>query len=161
MFYVNSRAIIERINIEAIEVVIQRRTKADSSFQFELPGGRIEPFESLIQALIREVKEETGLDVYEIEGTETRIDTSGINPEFEVECLRPFSAYQTINGPIDSVGYYFRCKASGDLLEAGDETIDIQWIDIKEMNKLFMENPLDFSDVDRAGIMYYLNYQGF
>lgn len=161
MFYVNSRAIIERINIEAIEVVIQRRTKADSSFQFELPGGRIEPFESLIQALVREVKEETGLDVYEIEGNETRIDTSGINPEFEVECLRPFAAYQTIKGPIDSVGYYFRCKASGDLLEAGDETIDIQWIDIKEMNKLFMENPLDFSDVDRAGIMYYLNYQGF
>ncbi|WP_235441385.1 NUDIX domain-containing protein [Paenibacillus sp. IHB B 3415] len=34
---------------------------------FELPGGRIEPFESLIQALIREVKEETGLDVYEID----------------------------------------------------------------------------------------------
>lgn len=161
MFYVNSRAIIERINNEAIEVVIQRRTKTDSSFQFELPGGRIEPFESLIQALVREVKEETGLDVYEIEGTETRIDTTGINPEFEVECLRPFAAYQTIKGPIDSVGYYFRCKASGDLLEAGDETIDIQWIDIKEMNKLFMENPLDFSDVDRAGIKYYLNHQGF
>jgi 8-oxo-dGTP pyrophosphatase MutT (NUDIX family) len=161
MFYVNSRAIIERSGNEATEIVIQRRTKMDSSFQFELPGGRIEPFESLIQALVREVKEETGLDVYEIEGTETRVDTTGINPEFEVECLKPFAAYQTIKGPIDSVGYYFRCKARGDLLEAGDETIDIQWIDVKKLNKLFMENPLDFSDVDRAGIKYYLNHQGF
>lgn len=161
MFYVNSRAIIERSGNEATEIVIQRRTKTDSSFQFELPGGRIEPFESLVQALVREVKEETGLNLYEIEGTETRIDTSGINPEFEVECLRPFAAYQTIKGPIDSVGYYFRCKASGDLLESGDETIDIQWIDIKKLNKLFMENPLDFSDVDRAGVKYYLKHQGF
>jgi 8-oxo-dGTP pyrophosphatase MutT (NUDIX family) len=161
MFYVNSRAIIERIHNEAIEVVIQRRTKTDSNFQFELPGGRIELFESLVQALVREVKEETGLTIYEIEGMETRIDTTGINPEFEVECIRPFAAYQTTKGPIDSIGYYFRCKASGDLLEAGDETVDIQWIDIKELNKLFMENPLDFSDVDRAGIKYYLNDQGF
>ncbi|MEK3684433.1 NUDIX hydrolase [Paenibacillus sp. FSL R10-2736] len=99
---------------------------------FELPGGRIELFESLIQALIREVKEETGLDVYEIEGNETRIDTLGINPEFDVECLQPFAAYQTVKGLVDSVGYYFRCKAKGAPLEAGDETADIQWISIKE-----------------------------
>ncbi|KGP80211.1 MULTISPECIES: NUDIX hydrolase [unclassified Paenibacillus] len=161
MFYVNSRAIIERSGNEATEIIIQRRTKSDSAFQFELPGGRIELFESLVQALVREVKEETGLTIYEIEGMETRIDTTGINPEFEVECIRPFAAYQTTKGPIDSVGYYFRCKASGELLEAGDETVDIQWIDIKELNKLFIENPLDFSDVDRAGIKYYLNHQGF
>lgn len=160
MFYVNSRAIIERFNDGEPEIVIQRRIKSDSSSKFELPGGRIEPFESLIQGLIREVKEETGLDVYEIEGNETRIDTIGINPEFEVECLQPFAAYQTLKGPVDSVGYYFRCKAMGELLEAGDETADIQWINIKELNKLYTANPLDFSDVDRAGIKYYLRYMG-
>lgn len=111
--------------------------------------------------MIREVKEETGLDVYEIEGANTRIDTIGINPAFEVECLQPYAAYQTIKGPIDSVGYYFRCKATGDLLEAGDETADIQWIAIKELNDLFTRNPLDFSDVDRAGVKYYLKDHGF
>ncbi|WP_256762167.1 NUDIX hydrolase [Cohnella sp. WQ 127256] len=161
MFFVNSRAIIERFNNEETEIVIQSRTKSDSLFKIELPGGRIEPFESLIQALIREVKEETGLDVYEIEGNETRIDTIGINSEFEVECLRPFAAYQTIKGPVDSVGYYFRCRATGDLLEAGDETLNIKWITIIELNALFKKNPLGFSDVDRAGIKYYLKYQGF
>ncbi|WP_270168605.1 NUDIX hydrolase [Paenibacillus sp. SYP-B4298] len=161
MFFVNSRAIIERYNNEEIEIVIQRRAKHDSSLKFELPGGRIDLFESLTQAVIREVKEETGLDVFEIEGNETRVDTKGINSEFEVECLRPFAAYQTIKGPVDSVGYYFRCRASGELLEAGDETVDIQWINIKELNELFLKNPTDFSDVDRAGIKYYLKYQGF
>ncbi|WP_440118961.1 NUDIX hydrolase [Paenibacillus sp. QZ-Y1] len=149
------------MNNETTEIVIQRRTKTDSSLKFELPGGRIEPFESLVHALVREVKEETGLTVYEIEGIEPRIDTVGNNPEFEVECLRPFTAYQTVKGPIDSVGYYFRCKANGDLLVAGDETLDIQWIDVKELHHLFIENPLDFSDVDRAGIKFYLKHQEF
>lgn len=160
MFYVNSRAIIERFKDGEPEIVIQRRTKTDSSYKFELPGGRIEPFESLVQALIREVKEETGLDVYEIEGNETRVDTIGINPEFEVECLKPFAAYQTVKGPVDSVGYYFRCKAKGELLEAGDETADIEWMKVRELLKLFVADPLDFSDVDRAGIKYYLKYKG-
>ncbi len=160
MFYVNSRAIIERLANGETEIVIQSRTKSDSLGKFELPGGRIELFESLIQALIREVKEETGLDVCEIEGIETRVDTIGIDSEFEVECLRPFAAYQTIKGPVDSVGYYFRCKASGELLEGGDDTANIQWMNIKTLNERFSRNPLDFSDVDRAGIKYYLKYQG-
>ncbi len=161
MYFINARAIIERFNNEEIEIVIQRRAKHHSSLKFELPGGRINLFEFLTQAVIREVKEETGLDVFEIEGNETRVDTKGINSEFEVECLKPFAAYQTIKGPVDSIGYYFKCKASGELLEAGDETVDIQWISIKKLNELFLNNPIDFSDVDRAGIKYYLKYQGF
>jgi len=114
MFYVNSRAIIERYIDGELEIVMQTRTKPNELLRMELPGGRIEPYESLIDALRREVKEETGLDLLEIEGEELRVDTVGINMEFEVECLKPFAAYQTVKGPVDSVGYYFRCKAKGD-----------------------------------------------
>ncbi|RCW45446.1 NUDIX hydrolase [Paenibacillus prosopidis] len=156
MFYVNSRAIIERISNQETEIVIQCRTKINEPLKIELPGGRIEPFESLTDALKREVKEETGLDIYEIEGEDTRIDTVGINSNFEVECIRPFAAYQTIKGPIDSVGYYFRCKAEGVLVPTGDETTNIKWINLRELNKLINDDPMQFSDVDRAGILYYL-----
>ncbi|WP_020615499.1 NUDIX hydrolase [Paenibacillus daejeonensis] len=160
MFYVNARAIIERTSEHITEVVIQRRTKADMPQALELPGGQIEPFESIIQALIREVKEETGLDVYEVEGLETKVDTIGINPSFEVECLQPFAAYQTIKGPVDSIGYYFRCKAEGTLLSSGDDTAEVCWIPVPELHQLFTENPLQFSDVDRAGIKFYLKHLG-
>ncbi|GGA24078.1 NUDIX hydrolase [Paenibacillus physcomitrellae] len=160
MFYVNSRAIIERFSGDETEIILQRRTKPDSLFKLELPGGRIDPFESLIEALIREVKEETGLDISKIEDVETRVDTAGMNPAFEVECLKPFAAYQTIKGPVDSVGLYFRCQATGNLLEIGDDTSEIKWMNVKEVRDLFRQDPLGFSDVDRAGIKYYLKFKG-
>jgi len=157
MFYVNARAIIEREVKGEREIVIQRRMKPDAPGKLELPGGRIEPFESLLDALVREVKEETGLDVVTIEGQETRVVTTGINPDFVVECVRPFAAYQTVRGPVDSLGYYFRCAASGELLEAGDDTSEVRWMAVDELQALFAQDPLAFADVDRAGILYYLN----
>jgi 8-oxo-dGTP diphosphatase len=156
MFLVNSRAIIERTQNGIMEIIVQTRNKPNGPKRIELPGGRIEQYESLITALIREVKEETGLDVVEIEGEDTRIDTVGMDPDFEVECIRPFGAYQTIKGPFDSVGVYFRCKAEGELLISGDETTHIRWITVDEVNRLINEDPLQFSDVDRAGIIFYI-----
>ncbi|UVI28025.1 NUDIX hydrolase [Paenibacillus spongiae] len=160
MFLVNSRAIIERIFNGREEMVVQTRNKPGGLERIELPGGRIEPYESFLHALIREVKEETGLDVVEIEGQDARIDTVGMNPEFEVECVQPFGAYQTTKGPFDSVGLYFRCKAEGELLEIGDDTKNIRWVSVEEVQRLMNEDPLQFSDVDRAGILFYLNNRG-
>ncbi|MFC5650673.1 hypothetical protein ACFPYJ_16385 [Paenibacillus solisilvae] len=54
------------------------------------------------------------------------------------------------------MGAYFRCRAEGELLEAGDETKHIRWIPVDELRRLMNEDPLQFSDVDRAGIIYYL-----
>lgn len=155
MFYVNTRAIIERHIDGHIEIVVQNRVKPNEPVTIELPGGRIEPFESLIQALRREVKEETGLDLSEIEGEELRIVTEG--NYFEVECVKPFVAFQTVKGPVDSLGYYFRCKATGELLESGDETAGIRWIKLRDLVEMLEDNPLQFSDIDRAGIQYYIN----
>lgn len=155
MFYVNSRAIIERNHNQNQEILIQNRVKADEPQSYELPGGRIEPYESLTDALIREVKEETGLTIINIEGTETRIDTEDISPDFVVECIKPFAAYQTIKGPVDSVGFYFRCQAKGELLEAGDQTINPEWVEVDKIQTMLEEDPLQFSDIDRAGLIYY------
>ncbi|TDF99786.1 NUDIX hydrolase [Paenibacillus piri] len=156
MFFVNARAIIERQLNDDTEIVIQTRNKPNEPLKLELPGGRIEPYEPLTQALRREVMEETGLELTEIEGEQTRVDTSDISPEFAVECLKPFAAYQTVHGPIDSVGYYFRCKAEGELVRKGDETSDIRWIGVKELSVMMVRDPLQFSNVDRAGIKFYL-----
>lgn len=159
MFFVNARAFIERENDGTTELVIQTRVKAGEAELLELPGGRLELFEPILDGLYREVFEETGLRVVRIEDQDTRIDTVGINPEFEVECVKPFCAYQTVKGPIDSIGMYFICNVTGDLSENGDDTEKVHWRSVEDIRELMDQDPLLFSNVDRAGILYYLKHR--
>lgn len=94
---------MERKIGDRVEIVVQTRDKSNEQ-ALELPGGRLELFEPILDGLRREVYEETGLTVVEVEGSHTYIDTRGVNPDFEVECVEPFCVYQTIKGPVDSAG---------------------------------------------------------
>ena len=158
MIYINARAIIERETDTGTEIVIQTRSTAHRGIKaLELPGGRIEAYESWLDALTREVREETGLAVVTIRGAETRIEAN--RSDARIECLQPFAIFQTLKGPIDAMGVYFRCTADGTLLKAGDNTENIRWVSVKELAKWVQDNPDQFS-LDLAGIIYYLRYIG-
>jgi len=156
MIHVNARAIIERCVGNTKEIIIQTRNKPGQE-KLELPGGRVNEFESFEDALKREVFEETGLEVVEIEGQESRIDTSGMSDDFFMECLKPFAVYQTLKGPVDSMGAYFKCRVTGTIKQEGDCTSNIKWIDIKELDALVHNQKELFSEIDIAGILFYLN----
>jgi 8-oxo-dGTP pyrophosphatase MutT (NUDIX family) len=96
-------------------VLLQRR---DDTGRWGLPGGGVEPGESVRQALIREVREETGL---------------------EVEPLRLIGVYsdplhhQIVTYPDGNVVHYvssvFECVVRAGALECGEESLELDWFD--------------------------------
>jgi len=157
--HVNARAIIERETAAGIEIVVQVRNKPHEGGKWiELPGGRVEEFEPLLDALKREVYEETGLTLTQIQGQDTRIETRA--EDTNVECLRPFAVYQTIKGPVDSMGVYFRCQGEGRLLVVGDDTEQVRWMPVCQIAEQIEPETGSFSWVDRAGLLFYLRQMG-
>lgn len=49
---------------------------------------------------------------------------------------------------VDSVGYYFVCRAEGELLKEGDHTHNPRWVTIDELAERIQNNPLQFINID-------------
>lgn len=150
MIHVNARAIIIKKDQQGITILIQKRTKKKEEC-YEFPGGRMEEYESITDALRREVKEETGLDLSFIENECHSMITKGV---FETQCIRPYCSYQTISGPVDSFGLHFICEAKGEPLIAGDDSSDIHWASIDELKVLINQN--QFSEIDKPALLMFM-----
>ena len=115
MIHVNVRALVIRETDNKKQLIIQLRQRKGEPEVYELPGGRINEYEKIVDGLKREVMEETGLTVKNIYGEQDSVITTG--NAFSMECIKPYAAYQTIEGPVDSFGIYFLCEAEGELLK--------------------------------------------
>jgi len=87
--------------------------------KFEFPGGKMNPGEKPEEALVREVKEETGLDI---------------------KPIRPFHVLEwqpVVNGEQwQTVGIYFECKVMGDSkVKLSHEHESFQWIIPEDFEK--------------------------
>jgi len=153
--YVNARAIIERMNEQGMtELLVQVRDKPGEPKSLEFPGGRIEEYESIEEALYREVLEETGLKVTGIKDELNRKVYS--NQGTTIEGLTPFFVYQMLEGPIDSIGFIFRCEVEEGRLVDNDESYGHQWITVEELQELLNNTPNTFDFLTQGLLDYYL-----
>lgn len=158
--YVNSRAIIEREGEAGTEVLVQVRDRPGAGGVLELPGGTLEEYEPLLDGLSREVREETGLEVTEVLDDAGRLVWTGVRPDGApgavFECLRPAFVYQTLRGPIDSIGFFFRCRAAGTLAARGDLASGHRWLPVAELRRLLVETPQTFNGLTQTALACYL-----
>ena len=100
----------------ARRLLLIRRGQPPSAGAWSVPGGRCLPGESPATACVREVAEETGLQV------------EVIRFAGRVERAAPDGAVYVIDD--------FACRATGGELAAGDDAIDARWVTLEELADL-------------------------
>ena len=129
--------IVEK-NVDGVDyILIQARCKDDAKLEYgllEIPAGKIREFENIFECLRREIWEETGLRVTNIQGEDEAIviESNG----YKVLNYTPFSCSQNIKGTYPIMVQTFICNAEGELLDKSNETKNIRWITLIELNKL-------------------------
>ena len=71
-----------------------------------------------------------------------------------MECIKPYASYQTIEGPVDSFGVYFLCEADGEPQREGDDSGDVHWAGLDEVQKLIAEKRV--SEIDLPAVLLFL-----
>jgi ADP-ribose pyrophosphatase YjhB (NUDIX family) len=109
---------------------------------WEIPGGQVEAGEALTDALKREVKEETGID---IEVGDLKAIHSNISKRFQPDGVSPI-------GSIISLG--FTGKAVSGELTTSDESLEVDWFDREIILDIIKEEFM------RDKVKYMLNCNG-
>lgn len=149
--------IVERENPKTgeKEVLIQKRFKPESDPKytgvFELPAGKIREFEDIRESARRELKEETGLDIKDMEMEFTDIFERDGDKAF---AFIPFCCEQMLKGPYPYVGFVFIVKAEGKL-EDTKEAKGAKWVSLNELRNMISKK--DFHPYHMGALEMYLN----
>jgi len=101
-------------------VLLVKRARPPLAGQWSLPGGRVEARESPEEAVVREVREETGLEVRVVAFVE-RVHLARERPDGDA-----FVIHEYLCAPV-------RDDAP---MRAGDDAIDVRWARVQELESL-------------------------
>jgi ADP-ribose pyrophosphatase len=138
-------------------ILIQERCKAGGGSEnglIEIPAGKIREFESIFDCLRREIREETGLEVTEIEGENDTVIIKSNN--YKVINYMPFACAQNLEGSYPIMVQTFICKVEGKALEKTNETKNIRWISLKELKEMLDSRENEFYPMHIIALRKYL-----
>lgn len=123
--------------LDGSSVLLVRRGKEPLKGEWSLPGGALELGETLVEGVVREVREETGLD---------------IKPEAVVEVFDRI--HRNENGEVQ---YHYvlvdwLCQFTGGELRCGDDATDARWVDHRELGShgIYKLAPFTIAVIEKA-----------
>lgn len=123
---------------------VQTRWKPEHSPQYsglvEIPAGGIDSYENAYDALYREVKEETNLDIIRIVD-DNRGELLSTREGDEGLVFKPFVCQQVTksNGGLPWIGFVFLCEVEGEVKIQESEARDPKWLNISELENILNE----------------------
>lgn len=151
-------AIIEKDINGVSHILIQERYKKDDIPEnglIEIPAGKVREYENIFDALRREIWEETGLIITEIQGEKETV-VCNCN-EYIVISFNPFYSSQNLSGGYSIMLQTFICKATGELLQQSDESVNIRWISLSNLKTLLEENENTFYPMHINALKKYID----
>lgn len=135
-------AIIESLRNNKINILIQTRVKRDDEYFgfYEFPGGRVEPYENIENSIKREIFEEVGIHVKNIDFQKKSSIQQTTRGDSSFAFLPDYCVQQLRNGK-PWVVFVFRVRVPYDVeTHAQEEEVsDIKWISQEELLSLFLE----------------------
>lgn len=124
-------------------IVLQRRDKPGEAVfgRLEIPGGRWRAGETPEEAVIREVAEETGLDVVAIDTEIVHVRPEG---PIDISVVLPVAVVVGAGGAYPALQILFRCIAEGVLRPLPGETSDPRWWSVSEVRQALRQHPDEF-----------------
>lgn len=119
-FYQNPRASTAAFILnEKGELLVARRGKEPAKGTLDLPGGFVDNDENAEQGMVREIKEETGLD---------------INPDAVEYLFSIPNVYHYSGMDIRTLDFFFLCHTTNDaVVKANDDAAELQWLPLREV----------------------------
>lgn len=152
-------AIIQREEKEEIFVLVQIRQKYPddgTNGLLEIAGGKIREYENVFEALKREVEEETGLYITQIYGREHSVEEQ--EGEVKTITIEPFCVTQNLNGIYSLLQLTFLCRANGEPRMQTEESVDIHWMKLKELEEILNQNPEGIFPMDVLPLKKFVKY---
>lgn len=149
--------IIERNVDGEVFILLQERYKGNGRENglIEIPAGKIREFENIYDCLRREIFEETGLEVTDIQGEKEAVITD--SKDYKVLNYTPFACAQNIEGEYPIMVQVFICRAGGKELKESNESRNIRWVSLNDLRNMLREDEDSFYPMHISTLKKYLN----